>query len=460
MSGDNANPLARQERRSTRAALLVPLALFVFLPATGSAQVPVPPPSLDILRVPFHQWVAEGQRQEIPWKLDFWKPWLRLDQRIGFSVNATVSGKQLAQLGPAHDLYLGARLGRPDGEWLGHGIVGAQIEKPLEKNVELRLTLGFLVRPGKYVLAVFLYDDTTKKRSFLASHLEVPPLRKDPLAGSDRDLAAVELVPGESGLDAFFNPRITSRLSLPVVTRRPLRVEVIANTSGSDGESGAAERRSLGFAITGLKLFSQLEVANGTLHLTALDIPRRKVLFEQEEVRSIDWLGLRAALDEIDPFTISAQALQGRKENAAFFRNTVMDKLRERFRELPASAPTAGNGSPSSPGTPRPLRVFIIVTPALTFPRGADMTPVPAEACDDCRVYLLRRFSRAPLIYEAPFLFEGRGRRRNPFAGRSGAYHDQLQRILKPLEPRTFNIYDAADLRRALAQILADLRQY
>jgi len=425
-------------------------------------QAPAPPPALDKLRIPFDQWFAEGDREEVPWKVDFWKPWLRLDQRIGFSVNATVSGKQLAKLGPAHDLYLGARLGRPEGPWLGHGIVGAQIEKPLEKNIELRLTLGFLVRPGKYMLAVFLYDDSTGKRSFMTGRLEVPPLRKDPLAGADQNLPVVEIVPGESGLDAFFNPSITSRLNLPVITRRPLRVEIIANTSGSDGESGAAERRSLGFAITGLKLFAQLGVANGTLHLTALDIPRRKILFEQEEVHSIDWAGLRTALDSIDPVTISVQALQGRKENAAFFRNTVMDKLRERFRErAPAANAGAGNGGSASPAAPRPLRVFIIVSPALMFARGTDMTPVPAEACDDCRVYLLRRYSWTPLAYESAFPSGGRRRRfGSPWIPRSHFSDDQLHRLLKPLAPRTFNIYDAGDLRQAMGRILADLRQY
>ncbi len=404
--------------------------------APAYAQFAVKPAPVSNLSVPFERWLAEGNRKEIPWRLELSQPRLRPEQRIGFAVHATIPGKHLAGLEPGRNIYLGARIRDEQGQWLGHNVVGALLDKQLPQTAALSLMLRFYIQPGDYHVAVFLYDDASQEHSFATRRLRVRPLRNDPLAGSDANLPRVEAAPPESGLDALYQPRITSRPAWPVVTKRPLRIEVIAVATGTEGASPSSRN----YAVSALKVLSQMDLDNGTLHVTVLDISRRKLLFEQENVRSLDWTGLRTVLEDVDPATISIQALQGSKEAPAFFRHAALNKLRNRIS--PDRSP-ASSGNGASVAAVEPLRILIVVSSALHFEGGADLTPVPAEACGACRVYFLRQFSWA--------------------ARTSNPWHygpDQLEQLLKPLSPRTFTIYFPEDFRRALGQILKDLRQY
>jgi hypothetical protein len=73
------------------------------------------------------------------------------------------------------------------------------------------------------------------------------------------------------------------------------------------------------------------------------------------------------------------------------------------------------------------------VTSSWLFEKGADLQPIQMEGDCNCRIYHLRfRLNNADVF-------------------------DQLEKFMKPLRPRTFNLLTARDLRKAMAEIVREL---
>ena len=50
-----------------------------------------------------------------------------------------------------------------------------------------------------------------------------------------------------------------------------------------------------------LKAFSQMEVKHGSLNVTAVDLIRRRIAFDQTDVRTLDWPTLKASATSARP---------------------------------------------------------------------------------------------------------------------------------------------------------------
>ena len=59
------------------------------------------------------------------------------------------------------------------------------------------------------------------------------------------------------------------------------------------------------------------------MSITGLDLVRRQVMFEQHDIHNVDWPSLLDAMKKAQSPDISASALQGSKNNGAFFRDTL-----------------------------------------------------------------------------------------------------------------------------------------
>jgi hypothetical protein len=79
------------------------------------------------------------------------------------------------------------------------------------------------------------------------------------------------------------------------------------------------------------------------------------------------------------------------------------------------------------------MRVVIVVTSSWLFEKGADLKPIQVEGDCNCRIYHLR------------------------FRLNNSDVFDQLEKFMKPLRPRTFNLMTARDLRKAIAEIVQEL---
>src|SRR5262249_53325939 len=113
--------------------------------------------------------------------------------------------------------------------------------------------------------------------------------------------------------------------------------------------------------------------------------------------------------------SMSVNALQGAKNNGAFFREILNQRLNGKY------------------GEGEPLRVVIVISSSNLFKSGSDLRPLQIEGDCNCRVYYVRFRLTVSDVF------------------------DELAGFIKPLHPRTFNLVTARDLRKALAEIVDEL---
>jgi hypothetical protein len=380
---------------------------------------------LDLKSIPISDWLNAGETTEIPWTLLVRDAYLRMDQRLEVGYLTRVRAKDLNRTGSAHELFLVSRISSPDGEWLNApSVVQHSIEKELPKNTEAQFRMRVCVQPGDYVLWLVLYDRKTGKHNLAKRRIRVPEISKDPLPDVYARLPLVEFPKsGETEGDSV--GYLSSELFLPVRNKHPLEVELISTLSPPEQWAGRGRlvRSHNENTVGALTVLSQLELEMGSISIVGLDLLRHEVLFEQKDFRGVNWTALREALEKADSPRITAKALGDRKNNGAFFREFLSERL-------------GSDGSPDSGACDHheePLRVFIVVTGSWLFERGSDLTPLQLEGDCRCRIYHLR------------------------FRLNNNDLFDELAKVMKPLRPKTFNLLTPRDLRKAIAEILEDL---
>jgi len=374
---------------------------------------------LDLKSIPISDWINAGEQAEIPWDLRLSDPHLRIDQRLEVSYLIRLNARDLNRIGKAHELFFVSRISSPDGEWLDQpNIARYVVEQELPKGVQAQFFLRVCLQPGDYVLWLVLYDRQTGKHNVGRRRIRVPEFRGDPLPDIYRHMPLVEfpqIDESEQNGPGF----LTSGLYLPVHNKHALEVDLISTLSPPEQWTGRTRvlRSHTDNTIGAIIALSQLELAGGTLSITGLDLVRHQVVFEEPSIHGPNWQSLMEALKKAQSPELSAQALQGSKNNGAFFREFLSQRINsEGF-----------DGSP--------IRVLIIVTSSQLFQRGSDLTPLQVEGDCRCRVYHLRfRLNMADVF-------------------------DEIEKIVKPLHPRTFNLITPRDLRKAIAEIVADLEK-
>jgi hypothetical protein len=374
-------------------------------------------PPLDLRAIPISDWLNGGEHADIPWNFRVRDPILRIDQRLEVSYTADIAAKDLNKTGNDHELFLISRVSSPDGEWLNEAnIVRHTVESELPKNVQAEFQMRLCAQPGDYLLWAVLYDRKTGKHNVAKHRLHISEMRGDPLPDLYRRMPLVEFVElGDSdhGGVGFVN----SQLYLPVRNKRPLQVELMSMLSPPEqwtGRTGIVRRHN-DDTLGALAALSQIELTDGTISITGLDLVRRQVMFEQRDIRSVKWTSLMEAMKKAQIPGVSTKDLQGAKNNAAFFREILNQRLT------------------SEPVEADPLRVIVVVTSSRLFESGSDLRPLQIEGDCHCRVYYLR------------------------FRLNVNDVFDELEKLMKPLHPRTFNLISARDLRKAIAEIVDEL---
>jgi hypothetical protein len=375
---------------------------------------------LDLHSIPISDWLNAGDHSDIPWTFTVREPYLRIDQRLEVPYVARISAKELNRAGKNHELFLVSRVSSPDGEWLNEAnIIRHTVEDQLPNNVQAEFQMRVVVQPGEYMLWVVLYDRKTAKHNVAKRRIKVPELRGDPLPDLYRLMPLVEF-PNLSDSNPDANSFVTSQLYLPVRNKRPLQVNLISMLSPPEQWTGRARlmRAHNDDTLGALAALSQMDLAEGSLSIAGLDLARRQVMFEQRDFQHVEWASLMDAMKKAQSPDISAQALQGSKNNGAFFREFLNQRLSEDS--------TIADG----------MRVVIVVTSPQLFESGSDLRPLQIEGDCNCRVYYLR------------------------FRLSVNDVFDQLEKFMKPLRPRIFNLITARDLRRAIAEIVQDLGKF
>ncbi|MGA3189241.1 MAG: hypothetical protein ABSF22_19215 [Bryobacteraceae bacterium] len=405
--------------------------LCVFAAGVALGQQGRPDPAFE--KIPFEEWRKGSGEARIRWSMRILPIRLTVYQRLSTIVEVAVDGEEFVKRNRPGQVVAFLEIRDQDNRtYRNHrALILPDVKDVASVNYEQYT----FMTPGNYEVTAAVYDAGSKEHSLKRMKLRVPELPRDPLPGAWLDLPGAEFSGTPEPPDLWYLPEITSRLHLPVKTERPVRVEVVVNESASELVNGRVSRRNMGNLIPALKAISQMEIENGSIHVSMLDLERHRVRFTQEEVGTLDWARLRGALVETNPDQIDVHALENHEQNAQFF----VSEVRKRVEKA---------------------QVVIVLSAPMAFPKGQDLRPIEAEAGG--RVFYIRYQSPRPgfPIGAAPDGFGRRGRVPAPVpegGGEALPILDSLAGTLKPLAPRIFDVTTPIEFRGALAAIMREI---
>jgi hypothetical protein len=389
--------------------------------------------------IPFDQWASGSGQAHIRWTTRVIDPVLSPHQRLSAGLVVQVDGRDMASRRGKGTLLVLLQVNDGNGStWQDHLEMDLENIQAGMSTKDVLFSRAFFVVPGDYRIAIALYDTATMEHTITWRKLHVAPLRSDPLPDAWRDLPAVEFVPREKPPDNWYLPSIDTRLKLSATTREPAHIDLVVNLTPSERFTGNSrvQNRNMGALLPVAKVLSQIDWHN-PFGLALLDLARGRATWQQEDARSLDWGEASRSLAEAKPGLIDVKSLENRTHNAQFF-------LGEIARRLTAEA--------------KRQEIMIVLSSAVEFEPGQDMRPIELKGASNARVFYVRYQPYPPITF-------GRANPRsklimpdgNP-APAPGRYTiDQLEPLLKPLEPRLFDVQNPAQFRKALAAILSEI---
>lgn len=417
-----------------RAALL-----FVLVGCAGLAQDGDPDPAFAAF--PFDQWLAGGEQPRIRWTTRVLPVDLSKFQRLRARVEIQVDGEEVAKRRGRGSLMMLVQFNDSQGRaYQTHKTLDLQNMQEAAGKMSFIYSQDAFVLPGDYRISMGVLDTKTGDRSVAQRMLHVGPLKSDPLPAAWRDLPPVELL--RDAPDQGLLPSVTGRLNLPLETRRAVRIELLVNAPSQAATSNWGE------LIPALSVLSDVNLRNGASNVVLLDLARQRVVFEQDLARDLDWRKLEAGLKEADPKVIDVHSLEKRGHSAQFFVKQVGQRI-------------AGAGEP--------LRVAIVLTGPMPFDSGEDLHAIELGSKPAGKLFYIRYHSPAPRPEFRPAFEEPRsepryGRRQNPLALPRPAPRpvpsepiDALERTVKPLDPRVFDVYTPEQFRKAVGTLIQEI---
>jgi hypothetical protein len=379
--------------------------------------------------LPFAQWITQGNVQQMPWDTSVYFIGLSNHQRLVARVVMDVNIKALAKRGTEGNILGLVQITDASGKTYRHygklDVGGVNAEGNGNNVIDY---WDVFVLPGTYTVDMAVYHTATKEHNFIQRKLKVPPLKHDPLPQAWRDLPAVEFVDPAKPPDkeTFFHPDIRGKLYLPLATHTRIELHAVLDLTPSELFAGSQNRynRYLIGAVPAFKVFSQIDVQNGTLDMAILDLEQQQVTFEQKNVKTLDWPALKTALSAMGPATVNVKTLEVRQPSPAFLRDEVARRL---------------NAPEATPQSSHPFQAFIIFGSSLTDYSFKHLQEnLLPENCN-CRVYYLEYdFSRTNSQFSAT---------------------NNVEKMLRPLAVRSFHVNTPEDVRKALATILNEVSE-
>jgi hypothetical protein len=379
--------------------------------------------------VPFDRWAAKGLATQVPWRVRVLAPGLSVHQRLSAHVEIEIKGRELVQRSNDGRLVTLLRITDAMGHrYHDYGLIDLKQVKPeMRKHTWLSMWDAFVL-PGDYKVELALYDKASGEHNYQQSTLHVPGLKDDLLPEAWSGLPSVELWgPLTDERDAIFHSDIEGTLHLPLQTGRPVHLEVLADLTPSDLFHGSTRfyTRYLSVMLPLMKALTQIAPANGSMRVATLDLRRREVTFEQDNVKQLDWTKLKQVVTpEKGPAMIDIKGLEQKHETPDFLRDEVLRRL-SALRE-------ASSGSEQ-----KPLHVFVVLGSPMDFYAFHHFPSIPPEQTEDCVVYYLQ-FE----LYNPQYA--------------SGAL-GSVRKMMKPLPIHTMQVRSPQSIRHALAKVLEDV---
>ena len=379
---------------------------------------------------PFDKWAAQGNHQEVPWEVQASADRLSFHQRLIATIQVQVPGPEL--LKRSHDDHITLLVEVRNGQGVSvrnFGLLELNNMKPEMKRSDVEFSWQAFAVPGQYELSVALWDKKSGEHNFLRRLFHVDAYRNDPLSEMWRGLPAFEFWSTKrDGPDYMFHADIEGRPNLMLATRRPIEMEVLLDMTPSAevfrGNYGQYNRY-LGAALPTFKLFNQIKLKNGSRSAAALDLVQRHIVFEQNDGKDLDWVTLRKTLSpDSGPGTVSVKDLKNKQQSPVYLREEIVRRLK------------AGSEQASKAGE-KPLHVFVLLGSPMDFYTFPKLPAIVTGEEQDCVIYYLQ------------FEFT----QREGITGGVG----NVEKMLKPLKIRSFEVRAADDVRRALAKVLEEV---
>jgi hypothetical protein len=404
--------------------------------------------------IPFEKWLAEGDLGKFHWSARVAAGELSNHQRLRARIELQVDGNDLINRRGHGFLVMLVQIEDADHRtYRSHGALDLEQVTQAAGKSDIIYTQDAFVRPGEYRVDLVIFDSKTGEHSALQRKFRANPLKNDPLPAAWNDLPPVEFTGSVDAPDILFLPNVTGRLKLPLETRRPVRIEVLVNASatavGAAARTGQVNNRSLADLLPALKVISHVTVRNGTLNVSVFDLTRRRVVFEQNAAGELDWPQLRTGLMEADPHKIDVRSLAHREENAQFF----VEQVRQRM----------GLARGETRAVDEPQRIGIVLSGPMGFESGENLHPIEAANGPDRKLFYIRYHSLPPPQLNPVYADTLRsGRRNSPIVApppRPVQLEplDALAPLVKPLQPRLFDVYTPDQFRKALSTLLDEI---
>jgi hypothetical protein len=410
---------------------------------------------------PFEQWATQGPRQELPWQVHMSADRLSFHQRLIATIKVEVPGPEL--LKRSHDEHITLLIQVRNGEGVSSrnfGLLELDNLKPEMKRSDIEFSWQAFAAPGQYEVSVALWDKKSGEHNFLRQLFHVDAYKNDPLPEMWRGLDAFEFWSTKrDGPDYMFHSDVEGHLHLPLTTRRPIQMEVLLDMTPSAeifrGNYGYYNRY-LGAALPLFKLFNQIEIRNGSRNAAALDLVQRHVVFEQDDGKDLDWAILRKALSpDNGPGMVSVKDLQNRKQSPVYLREEIVRRLK-------------GALDQPSGHVEKPLHVFVVIGSPMDFYVFPTLPAIETGNEQDCVIYYIQLdiFEQEQPRTHDPMRYSNRGFNRdrnsdrdadNFERGRFNGNAGSVEKMMKPLKIRAFQVRSPEAVRQALAKIMDDM---
>ncbi len=441
-------PAARPQKRY-HPALVFPFLLFnlLVMPIDGlSADLSG---SLDpaFQKIPLERWVSESSPSHFRWRIKVWPTILSPLQRLSVRTTIRIDGRDLRLRRGQGDLLMLVQYSDSSGSvHQTHNSVELQKMGIQSQSVDVIWDLDAFVVPGEYRITFAIYLAATGEHSAKQRTLRVRPLNKDPLVNVWYGMPAVEFQGAKEPPERWYQPSLTGHLNLSLETRRRVRIEILLNLSPSE-LTRSSERTpingDLDKLIPQLTVLTQIEVSNGVIDASLLDLLNQRVPYEQHDVRKLDWEKVKVALSIASTASIDARSFPDHSKMAQFFVQEVGNRI---LTESAHNAPV------------EPLTVLIVLSAPMAFAEPADLRPIEAKADPNLRVYFIRPGSLYQVndtVEPDPPYFPDEPSMPAPVT--PAVQIDYLEGLIRPLTPRVFEARTPLEFRLALGTILDEL---
>jgi hypothetical protein len=400
----------------------------------------IPPAS-----VPIEKWLAGPDRQDFLWKVQVVQT-VTLQQRHLIQLLITIRGQDLLKGVTLRELHVVTKVADEQGNWLeGQSYSHFVPTADFTRHDTLHSFSNLYLQPGNYTVALIAYDSLHAAGNLWRTRLTVAQ-PGEPLADLGRSFPKVEFLPEailapalkEHAPWSLFKPSDLARYALdplalghgtadlPVANKRPIRIDVVVNvTDNYEVLSQRQEpewnyRYNEGLALQVGNLFSQLAPNAGCVRLSVLNLLRRDLIVDRLDSRKVDWDDISKKIASTDLNKINVASLR-EKETAIWFKQFI-----ERVNEDDYTCGLA-SGIPD--------HVIVVVSRAQSFPLRAHIQAV-------------KPYLPMPRCYFIEFM-----------AKNLSVNWDDVETVLKPMNPKRLRFDDPDSLRRQLNAVIKELSE-